>query len=103
MRPIWVSSTLTLTTKDPVLIIWISGVDELDDDELLLALDELLLLPPPPFPPLPPDPLVRPDPVVDSLRFVPDAPVPLSCWPRVRLTAATVPSMGAVSVAPLSE
>ena len=45
----------------------------------------------------------RPDPVDDPLRFVPPVPVPLSCWPTVRLTAATVPSMGAVRVAPPSE
>src|SRR5437763_15164920 len=87
-------------------MIWICGVDELDEDELELE-DELefapeLLLPPPPDE-LADDAFVRPDPVDDPLRFVPPVPVPLSCCPTVRLTAATVPSMGAVSVAPLRE
>src|SRR5579864_1071630 len=102
MRPIWVSSTLTFTTNVPVLIIWICGVDEELDEELLLALDA----PPPPPPPPPPlllGALVLPEPVADPLRFVPPAPVPLSCWPTVRLTAATVPLIGAVSVAPFND
>src|SRR4051812_24988546 len=109
MRPIWVSSTLTFTTKAPVLIIWICGVDDELDDEELLALDPVPALPPPP-PPAPEElalPLlaefVLPEPVAEPLRFVPPVPEPLSCWPTVRLTAATVPSIGAVRVAPFND
>src|SRR6476469_2821827 len=93
--------------KLPVLIIWIWGlVDELDEELLLLPLPPL---PPPPLAPPPPpedeplDPLlVRPEPVPVPLMLLPEVPVPLNCWPTVRLTTATVPSMGAVSDAPVS-
>jgi hypothetical protein len=78
------------------------------DDELALELEELLAVELPVLVALPPPPVVeplegvfvRPEPVLVPLMLVPDVPVPLSCWPTVRFTVATVPSMGAVNVAP---
>ena len=55
--------------------------------------------PPPPDPPSAPDPLSAPPPLPAPPPPLPDPP--LTCSPTVSPTVATIPSIGAVSVAPL--
>ena len=53
--------------------------------------------------PLPvPDPPPPPEPPPVSPPPAPPPPLPLICWPTVSPTVATMPSIGAVSVAPLA-
>src|ERR1039457_3534765 len=84
IRPTTVASTLALITS-LALITVIEGVD----------------LPDPP--PLDPPPLPPPDsPPPDPPPLDPPPPPPVICWPAVNPTVTTMPSIGEVSVAPLS-
>ena len=66
-----------------------------------------------PVDPLPPPSEAAPEPVAPLVELVPvepvlapvelEEPVPSTCWPTVRLTAATVPAMVEVSVASETE
>ena len=68
---------------------WALVEDELLDEEALVALD-----PPKPLVPVPEPPVVPADELDDPVE-----PDPLTCWPTVRFTLATVPSMVDVRVA----
>src|ERR1035438_7722972 len=91
IRPTTVASTLALMMSLALITVIESELPELvppDPPPLSPPPDPL---PDPPLPdPLPPDPL-PPDPLP-----------PLICWPAVSPTVTTMPSIGAVSVAPLS-
>jgi hypothetical protein len=99
----WVLSTVPLTMYEPVETTVIWAVDEPvldeDEDELLPAdpVDELAA----PANELAPDDPVEVDavaPLDPEVELEPD-----TCWPTVRLTAATVPSMVDVNVASAKE
>src|ERR1019366_1097591 len=87
IRPTTVASTLALMMSLALITVIESELPELvpPDPPPLSPPPDPLPDPPPPDPP-PPDPL----------------PPPLICWPAVSPTVTTMPSIGEVSVAPLS-
>src|ERR1039457_6036669 len=102
IRPTTVASTLALMMSLALITVIEPDLPELvppDPPPPLSPPPDPLPDPPPPDPlpdPPPPDPLPDPPPPPDPL------PPPLICWPAVSPTVTTMPSIGEVSVAPLS-
>src|ERR1039457_6534087 len=102
IRPTTVASTLALMMSLALITVIEPELPELvppDPPPPLSPPPDPLPDPPPPDPlpdPPPPDPLPDPPPPPDPL------PPPLICWPAVSPTVTTMPSIGEVSVAPLS-
>src|ERR1022692_1214244 len=111
IRPTTVASTLALMMSLALITVIEPELPELvppDPPPPLSPPPDPLPDPPPPDPlpdPPPPDPLPDPpppDPLPDPPPPPDPLPPPLICWPAVSPTVTTMPSIGEVSVAPLS-